>query len=466
MSGPLKLIDQSVKDSILRYPTVELIRRLFPDVRLRGRSVLCNPLRGESHASLSCFPGRDGYSRWKDHATGENGDNIDFYRMVYPDKDYIDAVDDLARMLLGRSAFEDVRAGQAVSFSSARRIRRRHVPAAEAAPVLRIAGVRPYGDDTPKELVSYTRGRGISDEVASRYLSVVRFVNTRREGRFMLDELSRLPVSDGNGDFMRDSGENTAVAMANDIGGFSLRIPDTATSGGFKGTNASFITTIFSDGALPRGNISFLGKGEGLVSGFRYDEASRFLYVNPTQGFGGLEPWAVRFAILFLDQWSGRYLEGRDLRCAVAVLRSLNGPVSRSVTVVEGMFDAVSVIELNHLGGKGFLPGSDLVVLNSISNISWAVPFLAMHSEVRSLLDNDMKSSAGQKAFTVMQESVTAFAGRAGVMSRVLSDSPAIAPYKDVNDYLKGVKGFSVLRPPSEPCRRRRMEQAVKQNKI
>ena len=410
---------------------------------------MCNPLRGETHASLSCYRGHDGFPHWKDHATGETGDNIDFYRTAYPDKGYVEAVDELAWLLLGRSALQDIPAGQAVSFSSVPT--RRHVPAVETEPVLRISGVYPYVSSAHAELVSYTRGRGISDEVACRYLSIVKFVNTRREGRFVMDERTKLPVMDENGCAVRDSGENIAVAMVNDLGGFSLRIPDSAPTGGFKGTNASFITTILADGTAPHSSVLFSGDGDGMVTGFLYDEQSRFLFVNPTQGFSGIEPWAVRFAVPFLDQWSGRFLEGRDLRATASVLRSLNGPVNGRVTVVEGMFDAVSLIELNRISGRGSLPAGDLVVLNSISNISWAVPFLAMHGEVCSLLDNDMLSTAGQKAFCVMQEKVRAFAERAGVLCSVWSDSASIAPCKDINDYLKRVKGFVPQKEPSMP---------------
>lgn len=442
MSGSVKLIDQSVKDSILRFPTVELIRRLFPDVKFRGRSVLCNPLRGEAHASLSCFRGRDGFPHWKDHATGETGDNIDFYRLVCPDKGYVEAVDSLSWLLLGRSALQDVPAGQVVSLSFSPQ-QRRHVPAREPDPVLKVVSESPYRSDSPADLVSYTRGRGISDEVAGVLFRIVRFVNTNREGRFLTDEVTGLPVPDGKGGVLLDSGENVAVAMGNDIGGFSLRIPDTAPCGGFKGTNASFLTTVLADGGAPRSLVRFAGDGDSLVTGFSYDSYSRFLYVNRMQGFTGVEPWAVRFAVAFLDQWTGRYLEGRDLRAAGAVLNALNGPVHRKVTVVEGMFDAASVVELNRLAGRGCTPDGDLVVLNSISNISWAVPFLSMHGEVRSLLDNDICSSAGQKAFAVMQESVRAFAARAGVACCVWSDSPSISPSKDVNDYLRRVKGFA-----------------------
>ena len=449
-TGSLKLIDNSVKDTILRYPTVELIRKLFPDVVLHGRSVLRNPLRGEKHASLSCFRDRSGCQRWKDHATDETGDNIDFFRKVYPELGYVEAVERMSLLLFGRSALVDVPAGTTIAFHSP--LERRppvHVPAREAPSALQLQVVLPYGKDSgmPGHLVEYTRGRGISDEVASRYFNYVRFVNTNRAGRSVIDSSSGLPVVGDDGEIVREDGVNDAVALRNDIGGFSLRVPESAGHDGFKGTNMSFLSTVLADGSAPAPIVSTFGDSDFLVTHFRYDAATRKLHIGNGYGFSGVEPYVAPFAMAFLDSWTGRYLEGRERLCVVAMLSAMNGPVHRTVAVVEGMFDGASVIELERLAGRGCVPGRDLVILNSLSNLKWAVPFLAMHGEVCSLLDNDLRSAAGEKAFAVLKQSVESFAGRVGVSSVVISQSSLFYPSKDMNDYLKTVKGFGESRP-------------------
>lgn len=469
MPDRVRLIDNKVKDEVLRYPLVEIIRKLFPDVRVRGRSVLCNPLRDDKHPSLSCFRDYSGYQRWKDHATGESGDNLDFYRLVYPEYGYVEALDRLSFLVLGRSVLADYVPGHSVPFySEARRVARVHRKEVEDVPALSILSEERYDvSSTPSALVSYVRGRGISDEVGQAFLSYVVYENRNRKGKPLMDSVSGLPVVDASGRILTDPARYEALGMRNDIGGFSLRVPGNGKDAGFKGSNVSFISTFLSCGSGDGrcvSPVSFEGDGEGFVSQFLYDGGRRFLSVNPTQGFSGVEPWAAPAAMVFLDRWIGRYLEGRELKCATAVLGSLNGPLSREVDVVEGMFDALSDIEFERLAGRSARPGRDLVVLNSISNLHWAVPFLSMHGVVRSLLDNDMRSSAGKKAYDLLCAEVESFSGRLGVECSVRSDSGIFYPCKDINDFLKLKKGFvqmesvaamsSVITAPSGKSRR------------
>ena len=451
MPGPVKLIDNAVKDEILRFPTVELIRRLFPDIKIKGRAI-CNPLRDDRHPSLSCFRDYSGCQRWKDHATGETGDNIDFFRKVYPELGYVEAVDRLSLLVLGKSVLQDFVPGESVPvYSDARRFRMVHSPHKEDSPVLVIKEDVPYSaGSAPSELVDYTRSRGISDEVASVYLRCVTYLNENRKGRSVIDPASGLPVLDESGNILKDDGLFRAVAMPNDIGGYSLRVPPGPEGSGFKGTNVSFITTILSSD-VKAAPVTFFGEGDGFVTGFGYFPETRSLFINRTQGFSGVEPWAVRAAMVFLDTWIGRFIEGRERKGAEAVLSRLNGPVANEVDVVEGMFDAVSVIEFEKLSGRGVRPSRDIVVLNSISNIHWAVPFLSIHGIVRSLLDNDLRSSAGQKAFDLLSDRVGAFSARLGGFCTVRSDSGVFYPYKDINDYLKVRKGFVVEKPEPSP---------------
>lgn len=468
MPQPVKIIDFSIKDELLRYPTVELVRKLFPEVSIRRKSVICNPLRSDKHPSLSFFRDYAGHQRWKDQATGESGDNIDFFRKVYPGYDYAEAVNQLSLLVLSRSAYRDYEPGDSLkTYQDMQRGRVRHWAPVDEPPVLSVISDSPYiVDSVPKALVDYTRSRGISDEVAAHYLRYVVYENRNRKGQPLFDVTSGLPVVGADGEPQKDEGRYEAVAMYNDIGGFSLRVPPGASGEGFKGANMSFITTIPSNGDMMLYPVSFVGPGEGYVSGIGYDSLRRYLSVNPSQGFIGVEPWAVRPAVVFLDRWMGRYLEGRELKGAVAVLNSLNVPPTREVDVVEGMFDAVSVIEFERMSGRGIHSSRDIIVLNSISNIQWAVPYLSVHPVVRSLLDNDMRSAAGQKAFDVLRERVSSFSSRLGVNTEVRSDSGVFYPHKDINDFLMVRKGFQQSRETSPSGKRSALKPRKKSNQV
>ena len=445
MGNSVRIIDPSVKDELLRFPTVELIRLLFPDVKMHGRSVLCNPLRGERHPSLSCFRSYDGYPKWKDHATGEVGDNIDFFRLAHPDLGYVEAVDALSRLVLGKTALGESVVGDIPSYVHKAAVTH-HVPLCETPGALVLRGVAPY-EWSPRELVDYTRSRGISDEVASKYLRSVTYINTNASGRTLIDPHSGLPLYDSDGNPQRRDGVCISLGMPNDILGYSLRTPDTPLSKGFKGATSSFLTTISASGEYgcddPR-VVRIYGSDAPQLKYFSYDVSSMSLYVSEGVYFCPVRPEVLHIAIPFLDDWSGRYLEGRELRCTLAVLRALNRASGRKVFVVEGMFDALSHIELEVMAGHCAVPGDDLIVLSSLSNLRWALPLMSAYTEVCSVLDNDLRSGAGQNAFVKMQESIGAFSFRTGKPVSVVSLSGGLAPYKDLNEYLMYRKGFRV----------------------
>lgn len=433
------MIDPMVEDSVRRFPTAELVRMLFPDVRFHGRSVMCSPFRDDKHPSFACFRDRNGFSRWKDHATGEYGDNIDLYKRAFPDvsMDYPEAVDRLSILLFGRHALLEPGERPRVNVSKAE-LRKALKPRKEPESALKILSERIFSVfETPAELVDYQRSREISDEVSSRYCLHVVFENTNLSGRMAVNPLTGMPVLDSSGRPVPAGTRQDAVAIPNDIGGRVLRVPEGVDRKGFKGSNRSFLTTILADGSMPVHSVSFFGLDrDPLVRFVRWDSSSGRVLFNAEAGVFGLEGYALPYAIPFLDSFVGSTLEGRERDCAEAVLRSLNGPVNTVATVVEGMHDALSLIEIERANGHGCVPGVDLVVLNSISNLRWAAPFLAMHREVRSLLDNDMRSAAGEKAFVQMERVVGDYARKAGLPCLVKSDSAYFFPHKDVNDYL------------------------------
>lgn len=435
MPGTVQIVDESVKEEILRYPTVDLIKMLFPSIRMKGRSILPSPFRADQNASFSCFRDRHGISRWKDFGTGESGDNINLYRKVFPELDYVDAVNALSTLVLGRSAMTDFVPGRRAVLPRTVSYARRFPP--EEAQALRVDRTAPIlSAGVPRELLDYCDSRGISRETVMRYCEYVEFTNLNVKDRLVVDKTAGVPVIGADGEPVRRSGRSCAVGLRNDIGGYSLRAPAFGEQPDIKLCTSSFPTTILADGTFPRKSVGVNGDPNGIILFFYYDESRHYLQVGPNLGFTNVQPYAVRYIVPFLDGWMGRNLEGRDGRGIISVLNALNGPVNTVVTVVEGMFDALSHLELNRLYGNGALPSGDLVVLNSTGNLSWVYPFLSMHSEVRSLLDNDMKSSTGQKAFEKMRDDLGRFSYRTGTPVLVRSNSSVFKSYKDLNEYL------------------------------
>ena len=347
--GRSKSIDPFVKDAVLAYPTVDLIRRLFPDVKMRGRSLLCNPLRGEKNASFSCFRDGNGVPRWKDHATGETGDNIEFFRMAFPEYSYPEAVDELSKILLGKEALVD---------SPARAVRRRRAelpPVKEEPGLLRVVweGEARSGA-CPEELVTYWRSRGISDETAGRYFRMIVYENANLKGRTSLSPVTGLPVTDSTGGLVVDDGRREALGLPNAIGGWALRSPDTPDRKGFKGCTSSFPSIIFSDGSMAFPPFPFTGEGDRMVTLLNYNAMSGFLGINPAQGFLRV-PEAVAIEVKpLLDTFIGQRLGGRDQAALGAVLGMVTrGPSSPVAIVVEGAFDALSYVEMQRMAGNG-----------------------------------------------------------------------------------------------------------------
>ena len=102
----------------------------------------------------------------------------------------------------------------------------------------------------------------------------------------------------------------------------------------------------------------------------------------------------------------------------------------KNITTLDNSSDTAMVFEgfidfLSYLSLKGNLsPSIDTAVLNSVTNLQKAVPFLARHSVIHAFLDND---DAGRKALARLEESVPS--------SEVIDQSVFYRDYKDMNDY-------------------------------
>ncbi len=93
-------------------------------------------------------------------------------------------------------------------------------------------------------------------------------------------------------------------------------------------------------------------------------------------------------------------------------------PDSKSVSIFEGIFDFLSAIE--HFKSR---PRCTAIILNSVTNLSKAIPQLTGATTIYSYLDND---EAGQNATKKMRD--------AGL--NVLDQSNIYKRYKDFNEYL------------------------------
>lgn len=80
---------------------------------------------------------------------------------------------------------------------------------------------------------------------------------------------------------------------------------------------------------------------------------------------------------------------------------------------------------LSYLSLKGNpTPAIDTAVLNSVTNLQKAVPFLQSHRTIHAFLDND---EAGRKTFVRLRESLPS--------SEVVDQSVFYRSYKDLNEY-------------------------------
>lgn len=423
----------------------DLIRQLFPDCRVRDRGVFGSPFRQDKHPSFSCFVGRGNVWIGKDQATNEVFDNISLYQKAVNEPDYLQALDDLAVLVLRRHAVLQQYGPVAhVERRAARLVAPVGAPEKDRESALKVVSVLPLSDSrVPRELVLYWRSRGLSDRNISSTCVYAVIENQNRKGHILMDPSSGLPIVDRNGVEVRDNGLIDGYGIYNDIGGLVIREADKADRKGFKGSTSSFITTIYADGSRPVNAPKFVGFGNNTVQFVKYDAYSRSLSINSAQRFVGVEPSAAKAIIPFVDEWRDVVLNERDIKCISAVITSLNHPVCGFGAVVEGMTDALSLQEIQGMFGRGFQPGVDIIILNSISNIRWARPLMSQECEVRCYMDNDMRTGAGKKASDEFIKKLQEYASKVGNSVRVLSMSEMFKPYNDVNDYLKALKKSS-----------------------
>ena len=130
------------------------------------------------------------------------------------------------------------------------------------------------------------------------------------------------------------------------------------------------------------------------------------------------------FAIAFPNISGGyeirnRYFKGCIAPKEISHIRQSGKPRS-ACYVFEGFMDYLSFLTLK----RNPNPPHNIVVLNSVTNLAKALPFIASHEQVYAYLDND---DAGRKATDELKKAC-----------RNLSDqSIHYRPYNDLNDYLR-----------------------------
>lgn len=113
--------------------------------------------------------------------------------------------------------------------------------------------------------------------------------------------------------------------------------------------------------------------------------------------------------------------------------------------VFEGFIDFLSYLSLK----TNPTPAIDTTVLNSVTNLQKAVPFLSHHRVVHAFLDND---DAGRKALARLEESLPS--------TEVIDQSVFYRNYKDLNDYWQEKRNLATPQTPPHERQRKETERA------
>ena len=127
------------------------------------------------------------------------------------------------------------------------------------------------------------------------------------------------------------------------------------------------------------------------------------------------------YAVGFANESGGyetrnRYFKGCIAPKDISLRRIRDGPTT-DVAVFEGFIDYLSALTL------GIIQGADAIILNSVSNVDKAIPYLRDYSTIHCYLDND---DAGRNTLSV-------FAKQFG---NVIDRSTIYSQFNDLNDFL------------------------------
>ena len=127
------------------------------------------------------------------------------------------------------------------------------------------------------------------------------------------------------------------------------------------------------------------------------------------------------YAVGFANESGGyetrnRYFKGCIAPKDITLRRIRDGPIN-DVAVFEGFFDYLSALTL------GIIQGTDAIILNSVSNVYKAIPYLRDYSTIHCFLDND---DAGRNTLSLLAKQ----------FGNVIDCSTLYSQFNDLNEYL------------------------------
>lgn len=127
-----------------------------------------------------------------------------------------------------------------------------------------------------------------------------------------------------------------------------------------------------------------------------------------------------QFALCFENDLKGFELRNQYLKLSTApkAITTIKGQHRMSALIFEGFMDFLSYIVW-----KGHIPACDVIVCNSLVNLTGVLPSLKKYQVLSTYFDNDM---AGMEGVELIKASGVRVSDCRGIYS----------PYKDVNDYL------------------------------
>lgn len=126
------------------------------------------------------------------------------------------------------------------------------------------------------------------------------------------------------------------------------------------------------------------------------------------------------FAVGFRNDAGGWELRNRYFKGCTSKAPTTRRGNYPTCLVFEGFMDFLSYLTLKRIPN----PPHDLIVLNSVTNLAQAIPFIASHEQVYTYLDND---DTGRKATAALKAACRNFSDQ----------SIHYRPHNDLNDYLR-----------------------------
>lgn len=127
------------------------------------------------------------------------------------------------------------------------------------------------------------------------------------------------------------------------------------------------------------------------------------------------------YAVGFANESGGYETRNKYFKGCIApkdiTLRRIRDSPSTDVAVFEGFIDYLSAITL------GIIQGTDTIILNSVSNVDKAIPYLRDYSTIHCCLDND---DAGHNTLSVLAKQ----------FGNVIDCSTLYSQFNDLNEYL------------------------------